>query len=34
MVLIDSGAIHNFVIAAVVQAVQATTINVELLCVA
>ena len=33
MVLIDSGAMHNFVSAALVQAVQALTINVEPMCV-
>ena len=33
MVLIDSGTMHNFVSAALVQAVQATTINVEPMCV-
>ena len=33
MVLIDSGAVHNFVSAALAQAVQPTTINVEPMCV-
>ena len=31
--MIDSGATHNFVSAALVQAVKATTINVEPMCV-
>ena len=33
MVLINSGATHNFVSAALVQAVKATTINAEPICV-
>ena len=33
MDLIDSGLTHNFVSAALVQAVKATTINTELMCV-
>ena len=32
MVLIDSGIIHNFVSAVLMQAVKATTINVEPMC--
>ena len=33
MVLIDSGAMHNFMSAVFAQAVQATTINVEPICI-
>ena len=33
MVLINSGAMHNFMSAALTQAVQATTINIEPICV-
>ena len=33
MVLIDYGAMHNFVSAALMQAVKATTINTEPMCV-
>ena len=33
MVLIDSGEMHNFVSAALVQAVKAISINVEPICV-
>ena len=33
MVLIDSGTMHNFVSAVLAQAVQATTINAEPMCV-
>ena len=33
MVLINSGAMHSFVSIALGQAVQATTINIELICI-
>ena len=33
MVLIDSGAMHSYVSAVLMQAVKATTINIEPICV-